>query len=146
MIRKLEKNDVNEVMNIWLNVNKKTHYFISIQYWESNFKSVQKAILEADTYVFIENNTICGFIGIVDRYIAGIFVKEDKQSKGIGKELLDYCKLIYSELELNVYKKNIRAIKFYQKEKFYIVKEVFDEENNETEFVMKWSRNITDKK
>ena len=47
-----------------------------------------------------------------DNYIAGIFVKEAAQSKGIGKQLLNYVKELKSVLSLNVYQKNIRAISF----------------------------------
>ena len=37
MIRELRKVDINKVAEIWLDTNIKTHYFISAQYWKSNF-------------------------------------------------------------------------------------------------------------
>lgn len=138
MIRKLEEKDVNEVMKIWLKTNIRSHNFISEEYWKNNFNNVKSAILEADTYVFEQDNEIVAFVGIVDGYIAGIFVKESMQSKGIGRKLIEYCKLIYPELSLKVYKNNERAIKFYQREKFEIIEESFDEENKEIELLLKW--------
>ena len=36
MIRKLEKRDINNVMQIWKNDNIKAHQFIPDKYWESN--------------------------------------------------------------------------------------------------------------
>ena len=35
---------------------------------------------------------ICGFIGLAEDHIAGIFVRGEAQSRGIGKELLDQVK------------------------------------------------------
>ena len=89
MIRKLETNDIDEVMNIWLETNIKAHKFIDKKYWENNYNEVKKGILNADTYVFEKNNQIMGFVGIIDGYIAGIFVKESMQRNGIGKQLIN---------------------------------------------------------
>lgn len=40
------------------------------------------------------------------------------------------------ELSLNVYKKNVRAVKFYQREKFSIHNESIDKNTQEKEYVM----------
>jgi len=140
MIRKLEKQDINEIMDIWLNTNILTHEFISEEYWNSNFESVKKEILNADNYVFEENSVIEGFIGIINGYIAGIFVRKDKQSKGIGKKLIEYCKSIHPELTLKVYQKNKKAIKFYHREKFETKERYIDEKNREIEILMSWRK------
>ena len=52
MITNLDKNDIDEVMNIWLNSNKKTHYYINEKYYLDNFNDVKESILKANTYVF----------------------------------------------------------------------------------------------
>ena len=49
---------------------------------------VRKLIPEAEVFMAEENEEILRFIGLTDTYIAGIFVKETEQSKGIGTELL----------------------------------------------------------
>ncbi len=38
MIRKLLNGDIDRVSDIWLKTNLKTHYFISNQYWKSNYE------------------------------------------------------------------------------------------------------------
>lgn len=73
-------------------------------------------------------------------YIAGIFVKEEEQSKGIGKELLNFVKNIKKELSLNVYKKNIKAVNFYKRENFHVINEGIDEAAGEKEFFMEWKK------
>ena len=62
------------------------------------------------------------------------------QSKGIRKQLLNYAKGIKSNMYLSVYNKNIRAIQFYQREQFVVQSENTDDNTNEKELVMAWSR------
>ena len=142
MIRTVKENDLSAVMQIWLDTNIKAHSFISKYYWMDNYDMVKKILPQAEIYVYEDNitNQIEGFIGLTDNYIAGLFVKEGVQSKGIGKQLLNYAKGIKSNMRLSVYNKNIRAIKFYQREQFVIQSENTDDNTNEKELIMVWSR------
>ena len=83
-------------MQIWFDTNIKAHNFISKSYWIDNYDMVKKILPQAEVYVY-ENeitNQIEGFIGLTNNYIAGLFVKESAQSKGIGKQLLEYAKIM----------------------------------------------------
>ena len=139
MIRKLNKKDIDEVMNIWLETNINTHIFIKRKYWEDNFEYVKKEISNSEVYVYEKEKQIVGFVGIRDGFIEGIFVKENMRHIGIGKDLINKCKKKYSKLELQVYEKNNNAIKFYQKEGFKIIDRQLDKDNNEIELIMKWT-------
>ena len=141
MIRKFSETDLDKVMSIWLDSNIEAHSFIPKSYWELVSHFVKTAIAKAELYVYEEDGTICGFIGLEDSYIAGMFVEETKRSKGIGRNLLDYVKTIRTELDLRVYQKNERAIAFYQREQFIAVAESVDENTNEAEFVKRWEQN-----
>ncbi len=142
MIRKFRASDLSDVMQIWLDTNIKAHSFISKSYWLDNYDEVKKVLPQSEIYVYEDNsiNQIEAFIGLKDNYIAGLFVKEGFQSKGIGKQLLDYVKNIKSSLSLSVYYKNIRSIKFYQREQFLIQCEKLDYGSDEKELIMTWSR------
>ena len=140
MIRKLQKADINRVADIWLKTNLKAHFFISEQYWISNYEFVKELLPQAEVYVYEDDKMIQGFIGINDEYIEGIFVSGKMRSHGIGKVLLDYIKDKKVRLQLNVYQKNIRAISFYQREGFTIQSEQLDEFTGEKEYVMEWLR------
>lgn len=140
MIEELNKKDINQIMNIWLKENKSTHYYIPEEYWDNHFEDVKKEILKAKIYVYKEKEEICGFIGISSTYIAGIFIKKEKQSMGIGSKLIEYCKSKYPELMLKVYVKNKRAFAFYERKEFKIIEEEIDEETNEKEYVMEWKK------
>lgn len=140
MIRKLRESDLSAVMKIWLDTNIKSHNFVSKEYWTSNYEMVKEILPKSEIYVYEEDDTnlIDGFIGLLDSYLAGLFVKDTTQSKGIGKQLLDYAKSIKSEMTLSVYQKNIRAVHFYQREQFQIQSENIDYNTNEKEFIMIW--------
>lgn len=115
MIRELQKLDVNKVADIWLNTNIKAHSFVPAQYWKNNFEMVKEMLLQAEVYVYEDNQKIQGFIGLNGEFIEGIFVSAENQSQGIGGLLLNYIKNKKPKLSLNVYQKNIRAISFYQR-------------------------------
>lgn len=138
MIKKFEIEDLDEIMNIWLETNISAHGFIKASYWKENFEMVKGMMLSSEIYLYKEDNKIYGFIGLIDDYIAGIFIKDKYQSRGIGKNLLDYVKSNRNRLLLSVYNKNNRAIEFYKREGFIIVENEIDEVNNEKEFVMEW--------
>ncbi|MDY4927838.1 N-acetyltransferase [Clostridium fessum] len=138
MIRKLQKVDINRVADIWLTTNLKAHFFISEQYWISNYEFVKEMLPQAEVYVYEDDKMIQGFIGINDEYIEGIFVSDEMQSRGIGKMLLDYIKDKKDRLQLKVYQKNVRAMSFYQREGFTIQSEGMDEFTGEKEYVMNW--------
>ena len=138
MIRKLQKADINRVADIWLKTNLKAHFFISEQYWISNYEFVKEILPQAEVYVYEDDKMIQGFIGINDEYIEGIFVSDEMQSQGIGKALLNYAKDKRSKLLLNVYQKNTRAISFYQREGFEIQHSGLDEATGEKDYVMAW--------
>lgn len=140
MIRDLRKADINKVADIWLDTNRKAHYFISAQYWESNFELVKELLLQATVYVYEDKQGIQGFIGLSDEYIAGIFVSAAMQSQGIGKILLNYAKGKRDKLRLNVYQKNTKALSFYQREGFEIQSSGIDEATEERDYVMAWQR------
>ncbi len=142
MIRKLQAADIDRIAEIWLDTNMKAHDFISKKYWEDSFEAVKELFPQAEVYVYEDKNNgkIQGFVGLMDNYIAGIFVWSDAQSSGIGRQLLNYVKAIKKQLTLSVYQKNIRAVKFYQNENFKIQCEKTDENTGEKEYFMVWEQ------
>ena len=140
MIEELNKKDINKIMDIWLKENKRTHNYISGEYWDNHFEDVKKEILKAEIYVYKEKEEICGFIGLSNTYIAGIFVKKEKKYMGIGRKIIQYGKSKYTELMISVYAKNERARAFYEREGFKIKKEEIDKTTNEKEYVMVWKK------
>lgn len=140
MIRKFEKNDINDIMKIWKNENIRAHNFIEKEYWEDNYEYVREILPNADIYVYILNEHIVGFVGVNNNYIEGIFVDINNQHSGIGTSLLEKIKEDKESLTLSVYKKNENAIKFYEKNNFIITSENIDKNTNEIEYTMTWKK------
>lgn len=140
MIRKLQENDIDAIMKIWLETSIEAHDFINKQYWIDNYEIVKnKYIPVSDTFVYEKDNDVCGFISIINNnFIGALFVKVNCQRQGIGSCLINYVQNIYSKLLLNVYVDNSNAVEFYKKHKFEIIDEQLDESTNRTEFTMKY--------
>lgn len=137
MIKKLDLNQLDEVMKIWIDTNIEAHSFIPKEYWINNFTLVKQMMPHADIYVFDENSIIKGFIGIMEQsYIAGFFVKKEYQREGIGHKLIEHCKSKYKYLKLDVFEKNENALNFYYKNNFKVLDKKINEETKELEYTM----------
>lgn len=142
MIRKFETQDLDAVMQIWLHGNLDAHAFVPADFWTGHFDMVRDMLPQAELYVYENENTqkIDGFIGLTENHIEGIFVAKSARSKGVGKALLEYAKSRKPRLTLSVYQKNERALAFYQREQFVVHSEGIDEDTNEADIQMLWTR------
>ncbi len=84
MIRRYQEKDKKVILEIWKNENIRTHKFIPKEYWENNYKVVEKILPSAEIYVYLSKGKVVGFIGINHNHIEGIFVDIHNQNKGIG--------------------------------------------------------------
>lgn len=140
MIRKCCESDLDMILEIWLDCNRRAHSFIDSSYWEEHVRPVRDMISRATVFIFEDKGRINGFIGLMDGTIAGLFVRWDRQSRGIGQQLLSFVKKQYDTLLLQVYQMNKRAVKFYLREGFIVQKEQIDEATGKKEYVMVWKR------
>ncbi len=69
-------------------------------------------------------------------FIGALFVSSAEQGKGIGAKLLTYIARKYPITTLAVYCKNERAVQFYLKNSFGIVKEQRNTDTGENEYIM----------
>ena len=142
MIRKFREEDTVKVMTIWTKGNFEAHSFIDKDYWLLNFNKVKHEYLkESETYVYVENDTIKGFISLLNNnFIGALFVRKEYRRQGIGRKLINFVKDKYDRLELQVYEKNVDAMLFYASLGFVNKKIQIDEDTNEKEYVMEWSK------
>lgn len=78
MIRKIQPEDIDEVMQIWRNGNLTARNFINSKYWFDNYEKVRNEYLpKANTWIYLEGDIIKGFISILDNgYIGALFVEK----------------------------------------------------------------------
>ena len=124
MLRTMKIDDLDLVVQIWLECNRQAHSFIEADYWEKNKEKVRKMLP----------------LGMNETKIEGLFVNCNFQSRGIGHSLIEWAKTRNEVLMLNVYQKNQRALEFYLKEGFVIHEQLIDEETGEIELLMQWKR------
>lgn len=137
MIKKMENEHLDTVMELWLSGNNSGHPFIPAQHWEDSYDLVKEMLPQADIYIYEDTISIKGFIGISENpYIAGLFVSPNFQGQGIGEKLLTYVKAHYNNLSLHVYSENNRAVTFYQKQGFTITSESINNSTGEKEYLM----------
>lgn len=139
LLETITDTDLEILASIWLKSNLEAHAFIDQNYWLENYQTVKKTLPTAALYAYYHNGKIVGFLGLIDTYVAGLFVLSDYRSLGIGGQLLAKIKAKHSKLTLSVYQKNERAVLFYLKQGFKILKEEKNLETNEVEFLMEWT-------
>ena len=81
MIRKLLNRDIDRVADIWLKTNLKAHYFISNQYWKSNYELVKEMLLQSEVYVFEADKMIQGFVGLNDEYMPYLIIRNGRSRR-----------------------------------------------------------------
>ena len=142
MIRKIEDNDIDEIMDIWVASTIKAHDFISKEYWEANFNLVKDEYIPmSDTFVYEDEEGIKGFISIINNeFIGALFVDNNYQGLGIGSKLIQYACDLYNDLTLAVYKDNRKSVQFYKKMNFEIVSEGINEDSKYPEYIMKFRK------
>src|SRR5699024_61570 len=64
------------------------------------------------------------------------------QNNGAGKELLNFEKRRRNKIRLKVYKENLSAVRFYEKNGFIIKEELTDEQTNKQEYLMEWTKKL----
>lgn len=137
-LENLTETDTKVLMAIWLAGNLDSHPFIPAKYWQNQAAEVSQQLSNATIYVVYQDNQIVGFAGMMTHFLAGIFVKAGYRDQGIGSLLLFALKSDYSQIRLNVYEKNAKAIRFYQKHDFDENERKVDSNTGEVELTLKW--------
>ena len=142
MIRKSETRDIDALMAVWLSANLDAHAFVPETYWKQHIPEVREQLLQAEIWVYETDGILQGFAGLQGDYLAGIFVKKEARSAGIGHQLLEHIKARHPGLSLHVYQKNSRAVKFYKREGFSVLTEGTDADTGEKDYTMGWNHSL----
>ncbi len=140
MIKIFTENQMDELMDFWLDNIKKTNDFVGAKYWEdlsANFR--ENYLPESETYIYEDEGKIAAFISIIeDGAIVSFFVGQPWRNQGIGKQLLDLAKSKYKILDISIYKKNQGAIEYFANRGFKVLYEQNDVNTGEAEYFMRW--------
>ena len=95
----------------------KSNTFISVKRRNRKYKKyVPQALNEAAQLVIIENerHQPIAFMGIENKKLEMLFIKNSERGKGLGKKLLNYGIEIYNVNELTVNEQNLNSKGFYE--------------------------------
>lgn len=104
-INGLQGRKLDEVAAIWLAGNLDAHWFIAADYWRNYSHEVKTEIGTSELFLSEANNKVNGFLGLVDGYIAVLFVAKKFRGHQIGTQLMTAVKQTRSKLSLSVYQK-----------------------------------------
>ncbi|HHL2500301.1 TPA: N-acetyltransferase [Yersinia enterocolitica] len=146
MIRAYQPDDLDTVMQLWLNSTIAAHPFIAEQYWHESAPLVRNTYLPAArTWVYLhsktigDENPIAGFISILEeRLVGALFVAQPFHGQGIAKALMEHVQQHYRALTLEVYQKNQRACHFYRKQGFTQIGNAYNTETKSTILTLHW--------
>ena len=81
MIRPLEPEDTDTVLEIWLRSSVAAHDFVPRSYWEGKLDEMRTRYLpDSRTFVYQDESaeSVCGFVSLVENYVAALFVHPDR--------------------------------------------------------------------
>ena len=117
-------------MDIWYSASTVVHPFLEKSFIDKVTSDMRNLYIPgSDTWVYVEDNSIIGFVSMIDNEIGGLFILPDDQSKGVGRKLVDFIAETHKNIEVEVFEKNDVARKFYQKYGFKQIKQYFHEES-----------------
>lgn len=130
-----EKNSslISQLLEVWEDSVKATHLFLYNDEIKNIKEYVPQAIWKVSHLVIIENenNQRVAFMGIEDRKLEMLFIRNSERGKGLGKKLLNYGIENYNVNELVVNEQNHNAKGFYEYMGFKTYKRTeLDEQGN----------------
>lgn len=124
---------INQLLEVWEDSVKATHLFLSSEEIENIKEYVPQAISGVSHLVIMESEShkSIAFMGIEDRKLEMLFIKNSERGKGLGKQLLNYGIENYNVNRLAVNEQNPEAKGFYEYMGFKTYKRTeIDEQGN----------------
>ena len=124
---------ISQLLAVWEDSVKATHLFLSNEEINSIKKYVPQAIFGVSHLIIMENESQqpIAFMGIENRKIEMLFIKNSERGKGLGKQLLSYGIENYNVNELAVNEQNLNIKGFYEYMGFKTYKRTeLDEQGN----------------
>jgi len=126
MIRKHEESDLDKILDVWYQAQELAHPFLDSVFVEKVKKDMRELYIpNSETWVFEEDETLIGFVSMMENEIGGLFVLPNHHSKGVGTQLVNFVKEFNDVLEVEVFKENKIGRAFYDKYGFKVFKEFF---------------------
>lgn len=116
MIKALEKEHHEQIIQIWENAVRATHDFLKeedVQFYKQ--KIFDEYLDAVDLYGYINpSGTLVGFLGLSQEAIQMLFINSTARGLGVGKKLLHFAIQEKGIKYVDVNEQNEQALGFYQ--------------------------------
>jgi putative acetyltransferase len=124
VIRRYTEDDLADVLDVWYLASLEAHSFLSDDFFDTERQQIAEQWLPAsETSVFETEGRVVGSVSMIGNEVGGIFVTPEYQNRGVGRALMDHVAASRSYLELDVFKANAMARRFYESYGFRVVNE-----------------------
>lgn len=131
-------------MSLWLESTTEAHPFIDASYWQANEAVVRDEYLPAaETWVWEENGTLCGFISVMQFQFVGALFVARRSSEGDWACAAEPRSAALPVFNLEVYQKNVRAVNFYHAQGFRIEDSAWQDDTQHPTWIMSWQADQT---
>ncbi len=114
MIRRFVKEDTYAVVATWRSASALAHPFLTQAFIDREAENVRNVYLAlAETWVTEIDGEVVGFIALIEDVVGGLFLDPAYHGKGYGRAMLDKAVAERGALQVEVFKENGSARRFY---------------------------------
>lgn len=140
MIRPFVESDTEELVRLWLESARTSHGFLPQSFWDEVEGNISTLYLPMSDEIVLHiddaSGAIDAFLAFSGTYLGALFVAPDAQGRGLGTRMFRIARRMHPDLTLTVYKDNVRAISFYQKQGLAVQEERVESSTGCAEFIM----------
>ena len=142
MIRKSRETDCEAIIGVWFAASQVATPFLSDEFLVDERDNIRKIWLpKAETWVYEAEDTVAGFISLIDNEVGAIFVHPDYQGRGIGRALMDHAASLRDYLYLDVFEENAVGRRFYDRYGFQLEHKHVHEQTGQMQIRMDYRPN-----
>ena len=129
---------MDQALSVFRAATELSHAFLDPAFLRKSEELLRMRTLREFETDVIDDGGVRAFITRTGGFIEALFVDPPFQSMGYGKRLIDCAKSGSGALQLSVFARNPRAVKFYQREGFWATAVKKHHETGESIVLLKW--------
>lgn len=146
MIRPFTEGDADAVTELWLDSARTSHGFLPLSFWENVEENIRTMYLPMSDEVVLHFDDVSGrldaFFAFAGDFLGALFVAPSAQGRGLGARMFRIARRMHPSLTLTVYKDNVRAVAFYERQGLSVLGERLEEETSCVEYIMGFRQDI----
>lgn len=146
MIRPFCLNDTEAVVKLWLDSARTSHGFLPQFFWDTLEGDIRTLYLPMGEEIVLHIDDASGeidaFFAFTGDYLGALFVAPAAQGQGLGSRMLRIARRMHPNLSLTVYKDNVKAVAFYERNGLSVTAERVEAQTGCAEYIMEFVHDI----